>query len=548
MSMYNSLDFESISRTTVIACTATFGLAIAGLIRSYSKTKNAQGLPLPPGPRPLPFIGNALDIKPDEPWTSYTQWGAKYGDLVYSRVLSLDIIVINSEDVAKELLDKRSHNYSDRPLWPVNQLFGLSLISALLPYGDVWRLHRRILHQAFRPAIAASYVPIQVRKSRELLLNLYDSPEHYEEHVKSFPASIIMSIVYGYEAAQCNDPLVAIVDKAAEAVTQIVSPGRAAVLASFPVLMRLPTWVPNMLYKNAVTTSRQRMTEMQDIPFNYTREQMAAGTAVNGAVYDALSKLGGENRSEVGTADDSEAMTEAIKGAAATAFLAGAETTTSTLFNFILAMILYPDVQRRAQREIDSVCGTNRLPVLEDKDSLPFIEAIVRETLRWHPVLPLEEAKVTDIQYADYWMRLGLAHATTNDDVYQGYFIPKGTTIIANTWAMSRDETKYPNASDFVPERWLTADGGLIDDIPDFVFGFGRRFCVGKPLAEASLWLGVASLLAVFSFCKPDSGEEYEPKWTFGAASRPFPFPCRVTPRSADLSREKLVQLVHADA
>ncbi|KAH7903642.1 cytochrome P450 [Hygrophoropsis aurantiaca] len=530
--MYSFLDFESIPRTTVIACTTTFGLAIAGLIRNYNKKKNATGFPLPPGPRPLPFIGNTLDIKPDEPWVSYTQWGSTYGDLVYSRVLNLDIIVINSEDVAKELLDKRSHNYSDRPLWPVNQLFGLSFASAILPYGDVWRLHRRILHQAFRPATAASYLPIQVRKSHELLLNLYDSPGNYEEHVQSFPASIIMSVVYGYEAARCSDPLVEKVDKATRVIAQILSPERAAVLASFPVLMRFPTWVPDMLYNNAVTTCQRHTAEMQEVVFNQVRNKMVEGIPVNGVVYDALSKLEGESPSDVGTSDDSEVMTEAIKGAAATAFLAGAETTTSTIFTFILAMILYPDVQRRAQKEIDSVIGENRLPVFEDRESLPFIEAIIRETLRWHPVLPL-----------------GLAHATTNDDIYEGYFIPKGTTIIANVWAMSRNESKYPNASEFIPERWLAADGGLIDDTPDYAFGFGRRFCVGKPLAEASLWLGIASMLAVFSFRKPDlvSGEEYEPKWTFGAASRPLPFPCRITPRSADLSKEKLMQLCHVD-
>ncbi|KAH7908439.1 cytochrome P450 [Hygrophoropsis aurantiaca] len=522
MSVY--LGFESTA--TAIACAATIGLAIAGLVKSYSKDKNATGLPLPPGPRPLPFIGNALDIKPDEPWVSYAEWGAKYGDLIYSRVLNLDIIVINSEDVAKELLDKRSHNYSDRPLW-----FGLSFVSALLPYGDLWRLHRRILHQAFRPATAASYLPIQVQKSRELLLNLFDSPGNYEEHVNLFPASVIMSVAYGYDAKSWDDPLVTLVDKATRVIAQVVSPERAAILASFPILMRLPTWVPNMLYKNAVTICRQRTAETQETAFKYVQDKMAAGIPVNGAVYDALARLEGERMGEVDGSHNSEVVTKAIKGAAATAFI-GRSRTTSALFNFILAMILYPDVQLRAQKEIDSVIGANRLPVFEDREALPFIEAIIRETLRWHPVLPL-----------------GLAHATTNDDIYEGYFIPKGTTIIPNAWAMSRNESKYPRASEFVPERWLTADGGLIDDTPDYTFGFGRRFCVGKPLAEASLWLGIASMLAVFSFRKPDlvSGEEYEPKWTFGAASRPFPFPCRITPRSADLSKEKLTQLCDAD-
>ncbi|KAH7920189.1 cytochrome P450 [Leucogyrophana mollusca] len=508
---------SSVAETSAIALFCVFGFTISSLV--VKRYRSPVTLPLPPGPPPLPVLGNALDIKGDEPWISYTEWGATYGDLIYSPVLNLDIIVINSEDVAKSLLEKRSHNFSDRPLGSVNKLrVGLSFVSALLGYGDTWRMHRRILHQAFRPAASVTYLPTQLRKARELLINLHDSPEDYEAHLQLFTASTIMSIVYGYTTAPRNDHLVNVVERAAAVATKVVSPARAAVLASFPALKSIPSWFPGVSFQREVVECRKYATEMVEAPFKYVQDKMASGATIRSMVSDAVKKDGG-------VVDP--VRREAIKGASATAFLAGAETASSTLRNFVLAMVLNPQIQQRAQEEIDAIVGTDRLPTFGDRDSLPFVEAIIRETLRWHPVLPL-----------------GLAHATTSSDVFGGYAIPKGATIIANAWAMSRNEAKYPNASDFKPERWLKVDGSLVDERPDFVFGFGRRFCVGRHLAEASLWSAIASMLSIFNFIK---SEEFEPKWTFGATSHPISFPCRIVPRSPCMTLETLTQMIQAE-
>lgn len=80
-------------------------------------------------------------------------------------------------------------------------------------------------------------------------------------------------------------------------------------------------------------------------------------------------------------------------------------------------MTLYPDVQKKAQAEIDEVVGTGRLPGFEDRENLPYTNALVKESLRWHPVGPM-----------------GLPHVSTEDDMYEGYFIPKGSLLLANIW------------------------------------------------------------------------------------------------------------------
>ena len=148
------------------------------------------------------------------------------------------------------------------------------------------------------------------------------------------------------------------------------------------------------------------------------------------------------------------------------------------IVSFLYTMVKHPDVQRRAQKEIDRVVGDgSRLPDLNDRPDLPYIEAIYRELLRHTPPL-----------------RVGLPHALTEDDYYEGYFLPKGdflfagsnisgavhppisgSTVITNIWAMTHDENIYPEPFSFKPERYLDGEGRLNDDGRILAYGFGRR-------------------------------------------------------------------------
>ncbi|KAJ7247027.1 cytochrome P450 [Mycena rebaudengoi] len=191
----------------------------------------------------------------------------------------------------------------------------------------------------------------------------------------------------------------------------------------------------------------------------------------------------------------------------------GVDTTVSALHTFILAMTLYPDIQRRAQEAIDKVVDTGRLPAFSE--NIPYIDAIVREVLRWRPVTPL-----------------GIAHAVIQDDVYNGYHIPSGCVVVANSWAILHHEVVYgPDTERFIPERWLK-DGELNPKMkhPDAAFGFGRRICPGKDMAQWSMWITVASILASFNISKSvdDKGMGIEPSGEY----TPLPFKCNIIPRS----------------
>ncbi|KAH7907494.1 cytochrome P450 [Hygrophoropsis aurantiaca] len=511
---------SSTIKAYIIAFLAVF---VAVVHMTTSKRRRTGNVPYPPGPEPLPIVGNVVGINTKAPWLTYTEWAAKYGDIVYSRLLNIEIVTINSQKVAKELLEHRSHNYSDRPLVSINDLYGMGNLTAVIGYGNVWRAHRRYLHQAFRPVAAATHRPNQIRKARDLVFSLLNQAEQedsgrIQRKLQMFAASTIMSIVYGYEVQHEEDEMFKVVEQASVDIAVTVTPESAALLVSFPFLKSIPSWLPGASFKRSAHRVRNNIFDMIDLPFKWVQDQLAQGTAAPCMVTDALRD-----------GEANESALEAIKGAFATAFVAGAETSSSTLLIFFLAMILHPEAQKKAQAELDRVVGRGRLPEFDDRAALPYVDAVFRETLRWRPVIPL-----------------GLAHAASEDDVYEGYLIPKGATVMANAWAMSRDPTTYPKPSQFLPERFLTPAGVLTADTVDFAFGFGRRVCVGRYLADASVWSAMVHLLAMFDITRPEGVGEFEPRWTTGLGSHPEPFPCRITPRFGFEGAERLLDAVRS--
>ena len=164
---------------------------------------------------------------------------------------------------------------------------------------------------------------------------------------------------------------------------------------------------------------------------------------------------------------------------------AGAETTSAVLAWWMLAMVTYPEVQKRAQDELDAVVGRARTPTFADLQHLPYIRAMVKEALRWRPVDPV-----------------GLPHLSTEDDWYDGMFIPKGTIVMANVWHLNRDPEIYgADAAHFNPTRFLDVHGDIAPGPPEtkeeghVTYGFGRRVCVGKHVANNSLFIDIAMTL-----------------------------------------------------
>lgn len=186
---------------------------------------------------------------------------------------------------------------------------------------------------------------------------------------------------------------------------------------------------------------------------------------------------------------------------------AGIDTTNIALEVFTLAAVLHPDFVQTAQRQLDEVVGASRLPTFADKPRLPYIDAVVKEVLRWRPV-----------------SAGGIPHAVTQDDEYHGYRIPKGATVIGNHWSIHLDDKIFPEPMRFRPERWLENP-----DLPLHAFGFGRRVCTGQHVSTNSMFIIIARLLWAFDFHRAtDEQGQILPiddmAFTSGFNSRPRPF------------------------
>ncbi|KAF8990310.1 cytochrome P450 [Cyathus striatus] len=379
-------------------------------------------------------------------------------------------------------------------------------------------MHRKIYQQFLRSPMTPTFQPIQTNKVHAMLGGLLNDPDNFMQHYKRLSGAIIMKIMYDIDVCPSsqNDFYIEVADKADTNLSRLAIP--SAILANiFPLINYIPVWFPVIgSVKRLILETRELTHTMMTVPFE---------VAINNS--DPASCVAMQLLAHCRSRGNNPAEEYAIKEVCATSYSAGADTTVSAMGTFFLAMLTSTDVQLKAQNEIDTVIG-NRLPEYTDRESLPYVEAVYREVMRWNPVVPLS-----------------VPRSTTADDIYNGYYIPKGTIILPNMWAMAHDEGIYPDPNEFKPERFFKENGQLNDDISDLPFGFGRRICPGRHMASATVWLTIATVLTVFNIrkAKDDHGNEIPVSgvYTDEAVSHPQPFKCSITPRS-----EAAIELINS--
>ncbi|KAJ7578116.1 cytochrome P450 [Mycena floridula] len=494
-----------------------FSLVLLALGRRARLRRN---LPYPPGPTPRFLVGNVADVPKTRSWLKFTEWMPTYGPVMHFRIFNQHILVLNTVEAANELLSHRSALYSDRPSFPMADLMGWTRSSfGLSNYGEQWRKCRRLAQQFLKADSAEFYGPIQSRKVHDLLRAFLSTPEMWAEHNQTLAAAIIMSMVYGYDIqSSTNDYYVNIAEEAASKLLVAMAPGAFAVNV-FPAMQYFPSW---FAFQKFAAEARKAVDAMWTSPAEFVKRSLAENTAQRSIVGTLLRK-NEESKAEGKGEQHSE---EILRMLAVASYAGGSHTTVSSLGTFIYAMTLNPQVVAKAQAELDRVIGVDCLPTHKDRPNLPYIDAIMRETFRFGPVAPL-----------------GLPHVNSQLDVYNGYYVPKGSIVWANIWAMTRNETVYPEPEKFIPERFIQPNGSLTGDDLGYTFGFGRRVCVGRHLAQSTIWLAMASILAAFNIsqAKDIEGKEIPISHDYGdgLVTHIKPFPCTITPRS-----EKVAALI----
>ncbi|KAF7369886.1 Cytochrome p450 [Mycena sanguinolenta] len=471
---------------------------------------------LPPGPKGLPLIGNLLDVPKTQEWLTFIEMSRKYdSDIISLNLVGDTVIVLNSLRAVDDLLENKSGIYSDRPPFPMlNDLVGFHWNLGFMRYGPRWKEHRKVFLQQFQPSEVLLHRPVELQAARQLLQRLLDSPDKYERHLRHMAGMIILSTAYGIDVQPEDDPYVDISERAEKAMALTANKG-SFLVDSLPFLKYIPEFFPGAGFKKQAREWSKVVEAMPNIPYDFVKKARVDGTARSSIASRALDRI------EESSDGDDEERKLVLRNILAVCY-SGADTTVSALGSFMLAMTIYPEVQKKAQAAVDEAVGRDRLP--DFNDDIPYVDALVREVLRWHPVTPL-----------------GIVHAVTENDIYKGYHIPAGAAVIGNAWAILHDETTYgPRTDQFIPERWLTDEGKINRQMrdPSAAFGFGRRICPGRDMAQWSIWIAIASILAVYNISKrlDEKGIPIEPsgEYTSGMVCYPIPHECDILPRSEE--------------
>ncbi|KAF5346729.1 hypothetical protein D9756_010405 [Leucocoprinus leucothites] len=507
-------------------------LCFCGIIHFIYRRRQKRLLPLPPSLPGWPIVGNTFQLPLKYVHVFYQDLERKLGSkIMHAEALGQPIIAINDARIASDLLEKRSAFYSSRPRSPMYEVIGWIQFFVFLPHNDEWRNQRRIFQQHF----AKRDLPREQEKALEfthkaLLPNLYQTPQDFLNHVKEYVGGMALSMTYGLPVKRNHEPLVKLSEDAFHCAVLAAAPGGYWVNI-LPFLQHIPDWVPGIPFKKDAQRFREQLSRVLEEPFQMSQKNTDEGVGQECFVSSSL-----DNKDRSGY----EILEPLVKNAASQVFGAASETTITSLLTFILAMLIHPEFQRKAQEELDLVVGTDRLPDFSHKSQLPYLTAVLKEVLRWNPVLPTGKVINLCNLLAPSWKVItGIPHYATADDVYEGYYIPKGATIIANAYAMLHDEEAFPNPKEFNPGRFIK-DGVLVEDILDptvtATFGFGRRVCPGAHIALSTLYIAAASILSLFDIYPTldENNKPIEVKPEFIAdslISEPLPFPCKITPR-----------------
>lgn len=400
-----------------------------------------------------------------------------------------DWVFLNSSKAVEDLLERRSNIYSSRPAFAmVGEVISHGKRPVLQPYGDRWRKVRKVMHQLLTGKSADAYKPMQLQESDLMLLEMLQAPEKWYLHCIRFAASclwltcpvalecqadnmvVTVNMVYGQRLLG-RSKLFDCVSEAQDEFLRNNIPGQWLV-DSYPQLRRIPKCL-------------QWWRSYGDKVFRQTRDAFKAyydpmQENIQRGIQEPCFATGFyANETEDDDVFDFDQKLFATGGL----IEAGSDTTKNQLNMVIAAMAADPNTWvAKARAELDAVCGHNaeRLPTFDDWDKLPYMQAIMKEGMRWRPnVNPT-----------------GFPHALIKDDEYQGYRLPAGTVVTINNWAISLNPNEYEDPHKFDPDRFLDKD--LWNPLKGhYGYGAGRRACAGFRVASNSMFI----FLARFIYC-----------------------------------------------
>ncbi|KAK9116486.1 hypothetical protein Sjap_015433 [Stephania japonica] len=441
-------------------------------------------LPLPPGPKPWPIIGNLPHLG-SAPHSSLAEMARTYGPLMHLKLGSVHVMVAASASVASQFLKTHDANFANRPPNAGAKYVGYNYQDLVFaPYNPRWRFLRKICYtHLFSP-------------------KALDNFHHIRQEEVAVLADALARSSEGKVAVKLGDLLTVCVTNALGRVMlgfRVFGEGSGskefkqmvvelmALSGQFNIGDFIP-WLEWLDVQGLVAKLKNIHRRFDDFLNKIIEEhQSGCGTESHKDLLSMLIGLKRDGDGEGNSLNDIE-----IKALLLNLITAGTDTSSSTIEWALAELIRHPHILARAQQELDSVVGRDRLVSDSDLSRLTYFQAIMKETFRLHPSTPLS-----------------IPHMSTETCQVNGYSIPKGSTLLVNVWAIARDPSIWSDPLEFRPDRFLRGGAQANVDVKgnDFElipFGAGRRICAGMSLGIRMIQLVVATLVHGFDWALPD--------------------------------------------
>ncbi|NWU95821.1 CP2J2 protein, partial [Upupa epops] len=480
--------WENISPQTVLIFFAVF-LFVADYMR-YRKPKN-----FPPSPFALPLVGHLYLADFKNPLRMVDKLTERYGEIFYTQMGSTKFVIVNGMRLVKEVLVNQGENFLGRPDFPLDQEI-FSKLGVVSSTGLLWKRQRRFTLTTLRNfGLGKKGVEERIQEECQFLVDVIKdeqgNPFNPHMRVTSAVANIICSIVFGnrfdYDNVEFQNML-----KLLNETIKLHGDVTSQLYNSFPFIMKFLPGSHQAIFRNWKLLKKFVKEKIDKHKEDWNPSES------RDFIDSYLQEINKDD-------NDGVLQEENLLACVVDMIFAGTETTSTTIRWALLYMAVYPEIQARVQAEIDAVIGQARMPTLEDRNNMPYTNAVVHEVQRKGNVIPFNVPRMT-----------------MKDTILDGYCVPKGTIMLANLTSVMFDKNEWETPDTFNPEHFLK-DGQFWKREAFMPFSLGKRACLGELLARAELFLFFTALMQKFTVQAPP-GTTLGLGYSLGLTMAPEPY------------------------